>query len=481
MCAITGFYKVRKKPDSSFRSAFIGLLNQSQERGRDGFGFVAMQSPVWIISRRIVPPTLVVYGPDPYLNEAVEDSCIFLANHRAEPTTEFIRRKRQADQQPYNVGNTWVVHNGTIANDRQLCETHAWEPPTKVDSWVIAAACNQFGVEEAVNRHLVGSMATAIVNADAEGHYSFGGQMQAHYRADPLVLYRNYQPLYLFYSSRYETFVFSSFPDAGERMGQRGDWMPLEFPPYSLARDFRLDGRFELVQRKQENAGKAFVICSGGLDSTTVATMACRECEEVTLLHFKYGCKAEEPEVQAVLRIRNALRIQFPGKKIELEYLDMGWLKQLGGSPLTEGKESVRGDAGAEYAHEWVPARNTAMIGVAASHADRYNVGRIYLGLNLEESGAYPDNTVEFYRLFSRVLDVGTVARPQILNPLATMTKKEIVAKALEIGAPIHLSWSCYDGYIKHCGRCGPCVMRRTAFEMLGVADSIEYEHKVEH
>ncbi len=68
------------------------------------------------------------------------------------------------------------------------------------------------------------------------------------------------------------------------------------------------------------------------------------------------------------------------------------------------------------------------------------------------------------------------MSRPVILSPLANLVKHEIVRLALDLGAPIHLAWSCYYGGERHCGHCGPCFMRRTAFRMLNVVDPIRYE-----
>ena len=122
-----------------------------------------------------------------------------------------------------------------------------------------------------------------------------------------------------------------------------------------------------------------------------------------------------------------------------------------------------------------MPARNLIMTSLAAGLCDRYGYDTLALGLNLEESGAYPDNTVEFYRTLDQVLNIGTTSRPRLLSPLANMVKHEIVRLAVDIEAPIHLSWSCYHGRTLHCGECGPCYMRRTAFQIIGEPDSVQY------
>ena len=216
---------------------------------------------------------------------------------------------------------------------------------------------------------------------------------------------------------------------------------------------------------------RCVVICSGGLDSTTAAAHARLVDQlEVTLLHFRYHCRAQSREVEAVQNVAGALRAQ-------LVLCDLDWLKAVGGSPLTDETTVISGPIeGAEYPHEWVPARNLLFLAHAAAYCDANGIRRIYMGLNLEEGAVYPDNTVEFYERMNGVLQFATMVRPVIQMPLARMMKWEIVRYAHDIGAPINHSWSCYRGGALHCGRCGPCFMRRTAHAMLGVEDSVGYE-----
>lgn len=452
MCSVTGFISFNRRLPEDVVVALANLLVASKQRGKDGFGCVSFFDTGSTREFRSVPE--ISGQPIPDLKEmtSIVRCCstahAFLANHRAEPTTEYVEKKTIQDQQPYSFGCCHAVHNGTIANDKEVVCID--DPPTKVDSFAIPFSAATRGVRSIMD--LRGSQATLLVDQKTGLFYA----------------YRNYRPLRVLWSRRHRLYVFSSLMYAGGFFDQH-DFIPLHFPPYSWGENFKRDGTYVLQVFHPENQGKAFVICSGGLDSTVAATVACRDCKDVTLLHFLYGCPAEQREKYAVEKIAQVLGTKHL-------FIDMGWLKSLGGSVLTDGGPIQEGVAGAEYAYEWVPARNTAMIGIAAAYADRYDVGRIYLGLNLEEGGAYPDNTTEFYERFNQVLDAGTIARPVIFNPLASMTKKEIVRLAYDVGAPIQHSWSCYRGGEKHCGVCGPCVMRRTAHRMLGLQDTVEYE-----
>src|ERR1035441_6350019 len=127
------------------------------------------------------------------------------------------------------------------------------------------------------------------------------------------------------------------------------------------------------------------VVCSGGLDSTTAAAHALKvDGRKPILLHFRYGCRAETRELEAVRNVGSAL-----GAEVLL--VDLPWLKQLGGSSLTNPRLKIAGPVeGAEYPHEWVPARNLLMIAHAAALCDARRIGEIYMGLNLEEGAVYP-------------------------------------------------------------------------------------------
>lgn len=220
---------------------------------------------------------------------------------------------------------------------------------------------------------------------------------------------------------------------------------------------------------------RCLVVCSGGLDSTTAAAHALKiDGRQPVLLHFRYGCRAEVREVEAVRNVAAALGV-------EHLVVDLSWLKQLGGSRLTDPQAPIAGPIeGAEYPHEWVPARNLLMIAHAAALCDACGFGEIYMGLNLEEGAVYPDNTVEFYERLNAVLPLATLRRPVIRMPLARMMKWQIVRHAVAIGAPIHLSWSCYRSGPLHCGQCGPCYLRRTAHAMINRPDSVQYADALE-
>ena len=116
------------------------------------------------------------------------------------------------------------------------------------------------------------------------------------------------------------------------------------------------------------------------------------------------------------------------------------------------------------------------MIAAACALADAEAYTDIVTGTNLEEAGAYPDNTQSFIATMDAASQLGTTSRARVFAPLGNLVKHQIVAAGLRVGAPLHATWSCYRAGEMHCGRCGPCFMRRVAFEINGARDPVTYD-----
>jgi len=386
----------------------------------------------------------------------VSDGVSVIGNLRAEPTTEVVARPASTDDiQPYQVGNWAIVHNGTIANDKELKRAYSLgSGPTPIDSWVIAALldagpnANRGATPSNLHQKLVGSYAILAQDDKRQG--------KVYYSC-------NYRPLYRVWTAPYNGQALSSVPLSGK------DEL---IPPYSHG---LLDMNGELVSvsnRKREDVERTLVVHSGGLDSTVAAKMLQDQGHEVTLLHFTYGARAGSKEAEAVQAIAHEMGVPYT-------FLDASFIKhEIGGSRLTEtgNTETAGGIEGAEYAHEWVPARNLIMLSMAVGYAEAHGFNGIALGANLEEAGAYPDNEPEFLERAKAILpfSVGDGVNLSIHTPVGNLMKHEIVRKGLEHNAPMHLSWSCYNAGERHCGECGPCYMRRVAFEINNETDPVQ-------
>jgi len=103
--------------------------------------------------------------------------------------------------------------------------------------------------------------------------------------------------------------------------------------------------------------------------------------------------------------------------------------------------------------------------------------------MNALDSSGYPDCRPEYYRVFNQLVRVGTKPETQIeiVTPLIHMTKEEIVRRGIELGAPLHLTWSCYQSVDEACGACDSCALRRRAFAQAGADDAIPYRVRLSY
>jgi 7-cyano-7-deazaguanine synthase len=155
-------------------------------------------------------------------------------------------------------------------------------------------------------------------------------------------------------------------------------------------------------------------------------------------------------------------------------------LAKIGGSSLTDEQIAVsEADLGSkEIPTSYVPFRNANMLAIATSWAEVIGASAIYVGAVAEDSSGYPDCRPEFYEAFQKAIDAGTKPETQIeiRTPVIHLSKAEIVKKGIELGAPLHLSWSCYRSEDLACGTCDSCALRLRGFEEAGLKDPIRYE-----
>ncbi len=130
-----------------------------------------------------------------------------------------------------------------------------------------------------------------------------------------------------------------------------------------------------------------------------------------------------------------------------------------------------------EIPTSYVPFRNAHLLAAATSWAEVIGAARVYIGAVAEDSSGYPDCRPEFYEAFQRAVDVGTKpsTRVEIRTPVIHLRKSEIVRRGLALGAPLRLTWSCYQAEERACGRCDSCALRLRAFAEAGAVDPIAY------
>jgi 7-cyano-7-deazaguanine synthase len=350
----------------------------------------------------------------------------WLGNWRATPTPEVEQGRRQ----PYDE----IVHNGTIANAEEL-----GLQPGEIDSEVLPRVLNRNDATSLAKslKKIKGSYALAVRNLFT------------------VMLACNYKPIH-YWSPNGQDFFFASMERHFEDILPRGQ-APVQVPPYSVL-DLLTE---EVVKIPRKFSKRAVVVCSAGLDSTTAAYKLKKEGWKVCLLHFLYGCKAENKEKERIKEIADDL--QCPR-----EFLTIPYKKIAGRSTLLKKEDKIGGAIeGAEYAIDWVPARNLVLVSLAVAYAEANGYHAVALGNNLEESGAYPDNEEQMFIRLNQAAPYFTQNgyAVEILNPLGNLMKHEVVKLGLGLGVPYGKTWSCYRGGDKPCNNCGPCFMRRVAFE----------------
>jgi 7-cyano-7-deazaguanine synthase len=232
------------------------------------------------------------------------------------------------------------------------------------------------------------------------------------------------------------------------------------------------------------------VLLSGGLDSTTVATMAVRDGYEVSAITVEYG-QTHIRELSSAEGVANALGIRH-------RVVDVGFFKELAWySALTSPERfSIPSHRSPEAMSQsipvtYVPLRNTffitlgsALLESEALHAievDRVPPSTleatVFIAANAIDYSGYPDCRPEYYEAASHAILLGSKLGVeygipiQIKTPIIHMSKADIVRTAVEIGAPLDLTWSCYEGGSRPCSRCDSCLLRAQGFAEAGVLD----------
>ncbi len=221
---------------------------------------------------------------------------------------------------------------------------------------------------------------------------------------------------------------------------------------------------------------RALVLCSGGIDSTTCLALAIERygAAEVTALCISYG--------QKHTRELDSARAVAAYYGVPLRVLDLAALFEGSNCTLLQGSD---GDIPKEsYADQlaktdgapvstYVPFRNGLFLASAASIALSQGCSVIYYGAHADDAAgnAYPDCSEAFNDAMGRAIYLGSGEQLRIEAPFVDKDKAAVVAEGLRLGAPYHLTWSCYEGGERPCGLCGTCRDRAAAFAANGVAD----------
>ena len=216
----------------------------------------------------------------------------------------------------------------------------------------------------------------------------------------------------------------------------------------------------------------AVVLASGGMDSCVTAAIAQRN-HKLAFLHINYGQRTERRELKAFNDLADYYNVTHR-LVIKMEHL-----ARIGGSSLTDLSIPVARanlQAGG-IPSSYVPFRNANLLSAGVSWAETLGARALYVGAVEEDSSGYPDCRRVFFDAFEEVITTGTKPGTsiKILTPVISYSKKDIVLKGAELGAPFHLTWSCYQREDISCGVCDSCALRLRGFQHAGVPDPIPY------
>lgn len=216
---------------------------------------------------------------------------------------------------------------------------------------------------------------------------------------------------------------------------------------------------------------KALVVFSGGLDSTVAVYWALKNFKEVETLSFYYGSKHNEQEYKHALKTCDKLGLK--NTRINLDFINDCFKSDL----LQNGGEIPEGYYTAENMKSTVvPFRNGIMLSIAAGFAESVDCDVLVLGNHSGDHAIYPDCRESFIEGISKAIYEGTAKNIRVVSPFCNITKTDIVKLGDELGVDFTLTYSCYKGKEKHCGKCGTCTERIEAFHDAGVEDKTEYE-----
>jgi len=217
---------------------------------------------------------------------------------------------------------------------------------------------------------------------------------------------------------------------------------------------------------------KTLVVCSGGLDSVTLAYKVAREHQLAGLVSFDYG-QRHKKELPFAAGAADDLGV--PHSIIDIANVGA----ELSGSALTDDVAVPDG----HYAEESmkvtvVPNRNAIMLAIAYGVASARGLDAVATAVHGGDHFVYPDCRPGFIAAFSEMQNAALegLSEIQLYTPFLQNDKSFIAAEAARLSVPIEKTWSCYKGGEIHCGRCGTCVERREAFHLAGAHDPTIYE-----
>ena len=227
---------------------------------------------------------------------------------------------------------------------------------------------------------------------------------------------------------------------------------------------------------------KTLILCSGGLDSSVCLALAVKMygAGRVLALSAFYGQKHYK-ELVAADKISKYYKVK--NIRMDLSYIfdNVSDCALISGSSvkIEKGSYSEQKSRLGKIPNTYVPFRNGVFISLATSYAISNGCEQICYGAHLDDlkrESAYPDCSKFFYSAIADAIRIGSNRKLEVVAPFIDKSKSEIVKEGMKINFPFELTWSCYEGKEKACGKCGTCLDRKLAFAENGIVDPIEYD-----
>lgn len=214
---------------------------------------------------------------------------------------------------------------------------------------------------------------------------------------------------------------------------------------------------------------KSLIILSGGMDSVTL--LHDRKEDIALAVTFNYGSNHAEQEIKCAAKNCELLGI-------EHLVIPMDFIRQHFTSSLLAGAEAV---PEGHYEDEnmkstVVPFRNGIMLAIACGLAESRGLDNVLIANHSGDHAIYPDCRNLFIQQMNLAMRYGTYNAVSILAPYTNINKTQIARIGARIGVDYSLTYSCYKGQEKHCGKCGTCVERKEAMHDAGIQDPTNYE-----
>lgn len=211
-----------------------------------------------------------------------------------------------------------------------------------------------------------------------------------------------------------------------------------------------------------EDMKDSILVLSGGMDSTTLLH---ERKEQIALaVTFDYGSKHNAREIECARKNCEMLGIEH--LVIPLEFMGRYFKSSLliGGEDIPEGHyedDNMKSTV--------VPFRNGIMLSIAAGLAESRGLKKVMLANHGGDHAIYPDCRPGFVSAMGEAIRQGTYDGIVIDAPYTDITKSDIARIGKKIGVDYSLTYSCYKGGEKHCGKCGTCVERMEALRDAGI------------